>query len=84
MASFFPFQSTYWLNGHSFMEQELKRAGIGFHKNDNAFLAVDDVAALQAAADRLSPALIRKQLDYWTFLLGPKFSKKERDHMNLC
>jgi len=84
MASFFPFQATYWLNGHSFMEQELKRAGIGFHKNDNAFLAVDDVAALQAAADRLSPALIRKQLDYWTFLLGPKFSKKERDHMNLC
>jgi len=83
MASFFPFQATYWLNGHSFMEQELKRAGIGFHKNDNAFLAVDDVAALQAAADRLSPALIRKQLDYWTFLLGPKFSKKERDHMNL-
>jgi hypothetical protein len=26
--------------------------------NDNAFLAVDDVAALQAAADRLSPEII--------------------------
>ena len=26
--------------------------GIGFRKQDNAFLAVDDVAALQAAADR--------------------------------
>src|SRR5437660_8765648 len=53
VASFFPFHATYWLNGHSFIERELKRAGIGFHKNDNAFLAVDDVAALQAAADRL-------------------------------
>jgi hypothetical protein len=83
VASFFPFQATYWLNGHSFIEQELKRAGIGFHKNDNAFLAADDVAALQAAADRLSPAIIRQQLDYWTFLLGPKFSKKERGRMNL-
>ena len=83
VASFFPFHASYWLNGHSFIEQELKRAAIGFHKNDNAFLAVDDVAALQAAADRLSPALIRKQLDYWTFLLGPKFSKKERGQMNL-
>jgi len=83
VASFFPFQATYWLNGHSFIEQELKRAGIGFHKNDNAFLAVDDTAALQAAADRLSPAIIRKQLDYWTFILGPKFSKKERGRMNL-
>jgi hypothetical protein len=83
VASFFPFHATYWLNGHSFMERELKRAGIGFRKNDNAFLAVDDVAALQAAADRLSPAIIRRQLDYWTLILGPKFSKKERGEMNL-
>jgi len=83
VASFFPFHATYWLNGHSFIEQELQRTHIGFHKNDNAFLALDDVAALQAAADRLSPQLIRKQLDYWTFLLGPKFSKKERAQMNL-
>src|SRR3989441_5421343 len=83
VASFFPFHATYWLNGHSFIEQELKRVHIGFRKNDNAFLAVDDAAALQAAADRLSPQIIRKQLDYWTFLLGPKFSKKERSQMNL-
>jgi len=83
VASFFPFHATYWLNGHSFIEQELQRTHIGFHKNDNAFLALDDVAALQAAADRLSPQLIRKQLDYWTFLLGPKFSKKERAQINL-
>src|SRR5213078_1137358 len=66
VASFFPFHATYYLNGHSFMERELQRANIGFRKDDNAFLAVDDVAAFQAAADRLSPALIRKQLDYWT------------------
>jgi hypothetical protein len=83
VASFFPFHATYWLNGHSFIERELKRAGIGFRKNDNAFLAVDDVAALQAAADRLSPAIIRKQLDYWTLILGPKFSKKEREKISL-
>src|SRR6266704_1479500 len=83
VASFFPFHATYRLNGHSFLEQELKRKQIGFHKNDNAFLAVDNVAELQAAADRLSAEIIGKQLDYWTFLLGPKFSKKERSQMNL-
>jgi len=55
VASFLPFQTTSYLNGHSFIEQELKRAGIGFRKHDNAFLAVADPAALQAAADRLSP-----------------------------
>jgi len=83
VASFFPFHATYWLNGHSFIEQELKRRRINFQKNDNAFLAVDDAAELQAAADRLSPHIIRKQLNYWTLILGPKFSKRERGQMNL-
>jgi hypothetical protein len=83
VASFFPFQATYYLNGHSFIEQELNRRHIGFRKNDNALLAVDDVAALQAAADRLSPGIIRQRLDYWTLILGPKFSKRERQQMNL-
>ena len=83
MASFFPFQATYYLNGHSFIEQELNRKQTGFRKNDNAFLAVDDVAALQQAADRLTGELIGQRLDYWTLVLGPKFSKRERTEMNL-
>jgi hypothetical protein len=83
VASFLPFQTTYYLNGHSFIEQELNRARIDFRKTDNAFLAVDDVAALQAAADRLSPEIIRQRLDYWTLILGPKFSAKERTRLNL-
>ena len=83
VATFFPFQTTYYLNGHNFIEQELNRAQVGFRKNDNAFLAIDDVAALQAAADRLSPDIIRKRLDYWTLILGPKFSVKERKRVKL-
>jgi hypothetical protein len=47
VATFFPFQATYYLNGHSFIEQELNRANIAFRKNDNAFLTVDNVEALQ-------------------------------------
>lgn len=83
VASFFPFRTTYYLNGHSFIAQELRRAQIAFRKNDNAFLAVADVAALQAAADRLSPDIIRQRLDYWTLIVGPKFSAKERQAINL-
>ena len=83
VGSFFPFQTTYYLNGHSFIEQELKRTKIGFRKNDNAFLAVDSVTQLQAAADRLHPDIIRKRLEYWTLIVGPKFSKRERQKMNL-
>jgi hypothetical protein len=51
-------------------------AASGSKRDDKAFLAIGDVAALQATADRLSPAIIRKRLDYWTHLPGPKFSKK--------
>jgi hypothetical protein len=82
-GSFFPFQTTYYLNGHSFIEQQLLRLNVPFRKNDNAFLGVADPKALQAAADRLSPKIIRQRLDYWTFLLGPKFSRRERAAMNL-
>ncbi len=83
VASFFPFQTAYYLNGHSFIEQELRRAGIGFRKHDNAFLAVADPAALQAAADRLSPDIIRRRLDYWTLILGPK-SRRRSAPSSIC
>jgi hypothetical protein len=38
---------------------------------------------LQAAADRFRPEIIRKRLEYWTLILAPKFSKRERLKMNL-
>jgi len=83
VASFFPFQTTYYLNGHNFIEKELHRDNLSFRKNDNAFLAVADSQALQSAADRFRPELIRKRLQYWTLLLGPNFSKREGGAMNL-
>ena len=79
VGSFLPFQSTYILNGHDYIAGELQRRGIRFRKDDNAFLSVSDPQALQAIANRLSPRVIRKRLDYWTWLLGPKFSTSERN-----
>ena len=83
VATFLPFQATYYLNGHSYMERELKRFQVAHRKDDNAFLACADPAALQAAADRLTPEVIRKSLDYWTLIVGPKFSKREQKAMNV-
>ena len=83
VASFFPFHATYWLNGHSFIERELKRRTLASAKTTTLFWRWTTWRPLQAAADRLSPQIIRKQLDYWTFILGPKFSKQERGQMNL-
>jgi DNA-binding HxlR family transcriptional regulator len=82
-CAFLPFQITYYLNGHHYIERELLRRKVPFGKNDNAFLAVGDPTALPAAADHLSADIIRKRLDYWTLVVGPKFSKADREAINL-
>ena len=84
VGSFLPFSITYYLNGHHFIEQQLRRAGVEFRKHDNAFLWVADAKALQAAADALSAKIIRTRLEYWTLVVGPKFSKKDRHAINLA
>lgn len=78
VGSFLPFQTTYYINGHHFIAGELQRQGVRFRKDDNAFLWTDNPQALQTTADRLSAEIIRKRLDYWTLVLGPKFSRKDR------
>ena len=83
VGSFLPFAITYYLNGHHFIERQLRRAGVQFRKDDNAFLWVADPKALQAAADALSASIIRTRLEYWTLVVGPKFSKRDRQAVNL-
>jgi hypothetical protein len=83
VGTYLPFQTTYYLNGHNFMEMELRRQGVAFHQDDNAFLSISDPKALQAAADKLSASIIKKRLDYGSWLLCPKFSEKERKAVNL-
>jgi hypothetical protein len=83
VGSFLPFQTTYYLNGHHIIAGDLQRRGVRFRTDDNAFLWTANLEALQAAADRLEPELIRQRLEYWTLVLGPKFSKKDRAAINL-
>jgi hypothetical protein len=83
VGTYLPFQTTYYLNGHNFIEIELRRLGVAFRKDDNAFLSTSDPKALQATADKLSASTIEKPLNYWTWFLGPKFSKKDRHGVNL-
>ena len=78
IGTFLPFTLAVFLNGHSFLAQELTRQGIGFRKEDNAFLAVDDRAALEAAAERLTPSLIEHRRGSWVQQVAPQFSHAER------
>jgi len=42
VGTWFPFQTTYYLNGHHFIEIELQRQGVAYRKDDNAFLWTAD------------------------------------------
>jgi hypothetical protein len=83
VGTYLPFLTTYYLNGHNWIENQLKQKGVAFRKDDNAFLSVADPVELQKAADSLTAEVIRKRLDRWTLLVGPKFSDKERAKVNL-
>lgn len=89
VATYLPFNLTCYLNGHSFLAQELTRQGIAFHKEDNAFLGIAEPAALQAAADRLTPAVLQARCTYWVQRLTPLapavpvFRPPERARMGL-
>jgi hypothetical protein len=78
VGSFLPFTLTCYLNGHHFIDRELVKAGVDFRKPENAFLSVTNPPALQAAADRLSAKLLEQRIDYWSLILAPKFSQRER------
>ena len=83
VGTYLPFLTTYYINEHHWIEVQLKRKGIAFRKDDNAFLSVADPAKLQSIADSLTAEMIQKRLDRWTLILGPKFSDKERAAVNL-
>ena len=78
VGSFLPFSVTAYLNGHNFIERELVGQAIKFVKEDNRFVSVADPAKLQAVADRLDGRTLQQRIDYWTFIVAPKFSAKER------
>lgn len=78
IGTFIPFEASYYLNSHHFIERQLLAEGVDFRKDDNAFLWTADPLALQAAADRFLPEVIQPRLNYWTVALGPKFTKRDR------
>jgi hypothetical protein len=78
VGSFLPFQVTAYLNGHNFIERQLRRQRIPFTKEDNRFVSVGDPKALQRAADQLSGKILQARIDYWALIVGPKFSARER------
>ncbi len=83
VATYLPFTITAYLNGHHFASQRLRGTGVSLYQQDNAILRVSDPAALQAAADVLTPAVLQERCDYWAAKLAPSFSPTEHAALDL-
>jgi hypothetical protein len=57
-SGYFPYTGRLILNGNEYAKRQAAKAGIGFVPLDNAFVAVDDLAAVQAICDGLDAAKI--------------------------
>jgi len=58
LSGYFPYTGRLILNGNEYAQRQAARAGLGFVPLDNAFAAVDDVAAVQAICDGLDEGTI--------------------------
>jgi len=78
VATYRPVTVTWYLNGHQFVSQRLREAGVAFEQQDNAILQVADPVAVQRAADALTPTVLPVRCDSWVTKLAPQFSAAER------
>jgi hypothetical protein len=51
LTTWFPFSVQVYVNGHSYLAQQMLNRRLGFHQQDNAFTALDDLPAAQELAD---------------------------------
>jgi len=60
-----PFRLQVYFNGHSWLAQQLTRAGIAFEMADNAFVQISDPDEAQQIADSLDARTLHQHLDLW-------------------
>jgi hypothetical protein len=66
-----PFGLQFYCNGHSALACSLRREGIEFVQEDNAFLRVADLARAQALADAFNPEQLHRRLTRYAHWLCP-------------
>ena len=77
-CSYFLYKAKLCINGHEWAKRQAAHAGIGHTALDNAFAAVDDVAAVQAICDGLGPDQIDALLRKWLARLPHPFTAADR------
>ncbi len=66
-----PFRLQVYFNGHSWLAQQLRGAGIDFAMADNAFLQIADPLRAQQLAETLDAHTLHQHLDRWAARFCP-------------
>jgi hypothetical protein len=78
LGTYRPYPIKVCLNGHAWVKQQLRRAGVVFDSLDNGFLACADPIHLQAIGDRLGPADVQAFFDRWAARLPSPLTARDR------
>ena len=63
MPTWAPFRLQFYYNGHNQLANQLRKAGIGFHLIDNAFVGIEDFDRAQRLSDGLRADELHRTLD---------------------
>jgi hypothetical protein len=76
-SSYFPYTGRLIINGNEYAQRQAAKAGVGFVSLDNAFAAVEDVAAVQAICDGLDAGKIEALAAKWLAILPHPFTAED-------
>ena len=72
-----PYPIWLWLNGHSWAQRQLDKAGIAYEALDNGFCWCADPRALQRICDRLGPGAVKTFFWRWQRRLPSPFTRAD-------
>jgi hypothetical protein len=77
ICPYFPFNARVCINGHEYLAERMRRLGISFRKEANAFLTCSDPKRLQKLSDALSGEEINDCMGEWLRRLIPFFTEED-------
>jgi hypothetical protein len=77
LETFFPYGIQIYVNGHSWLAEQMQKKGLGFTLRDNAFTSLENPQAAQKVADRFARLNWVKQLSKWARKVNPLLSEVE-------
>lgn len=77
LETFFPYGIQIYVNGHSWLAEQMQKKGLGFTQRDNSFSSLENPQAAQKIADRFARLNWVKQLSKWARKVNPLLSEVE-------